>query len=98
MIHSTLADEYGAACAEVNEAQAAADKIKAELIAFNESHIQGLRYTVNVSDTAPRTTVDWQRLLAEVVPNEAKRKHLIAKWSACGSPSVRVTCRALPRR
>lgn len=97
MIKSPLADVYGKQCADVKKLQNEADITKAALLALGESEIHGDEHKVVVTDIAPRVSVDWEALLATLVPSEKKRAALKKRFAQVGNPSTRVNVYGLPR-
>lgn len=85
-----IADRYGVEKAALKVAEDAVNATKAELAALNRSKVRGDFYTVTVTDTKPRATVDYDALLADLVPDQGRRERLIAAHTSYGEPGVRI--------
>jgi hypothetical protein len=92
MINMTdLVDNYADLHAQINELTAKAEALKAELIATGEKQVRGTFVKATISVSAPRVTVDYKGLVAELAPPEP----LIQAHTKVGAPvtSVRLYAR-----
>jgi hypothetical protein len=89
-LHSVV-DRFAELQATINDLTEQASLLKAELIASGESKIAGTFVRATISVSAPRVTVDYKGLVAELAPPEP----LIQAHTKVGAPvtSVRLYAR-----
>ena len=88
---SDLVDNYAELHAQINDLTEKANALKAELIASGEKQIKGSFIKATISVSAPRVTVDYKGIVAELAPPEP----LIQAHTKVGTPVASVRLYAL---